>query len=257
MTTSWRQQAIREQQRFEAWMDRQEARYTNKIARSKNRTIIAAAKQYEDRPSIDWAVLQRKHFEEMLAIITEIYERVIPLRGRQTISQIVNRKRFGDEADDFRTLIQKWIAEHALERSTLAADTTVNDIRRAIAKGAEDGLGSREIARSIRKVRGLTPSRSETIARTEIHGAASYAQEETGRIAQVDLGLTLKKFWIPALDERVRDAHRAMANSGGVLMDDDFIVNGVPMSRPGDPRGGASNVIRCRCTMVLREVEED
>ena len=37
--------------------------------------------------------------------------------------------------------------------------------------------------------------------------------------------------------------------------DEDFDINGTPMSFPSDPKGGAKNVINCRCVLVY--VDED
>jgi hypothetical protein len=69
--------------------------------------------------------------------------------------------------------------------------------------------------------------------------------------------ITMTKHWISTLDARTRDAHAAMSPDDGVGINEDFLVGGVPMSRPGDPRGGAANVINCRCSLVYREVEYD
>jgi hypothetical protein len=36
-------------------------------------------------------------------------------------------------------------------------------------------------------------------------------------------------------------------------MNEDFIVGGVPMEYAGDPKGGASNVINCRCVIIYAD----
>ena len=40
-------------------------------------------------------------------------------------------------------------------------------------------------------------------------------------------------------------------------MEEDFIVGGVPMEYAGDPRGGAKNVINCRCAVIYVEDDEE
>ena len=40
-------------------------------------------------------------------------------------------------------------------------------------------------------------------------------------------------------------------NGVEVDIDEDFIVNGRPMAYAGDPRGGAGNVINCRCVILI------
>ena len=39
-------------------------------------------------------------------------------------------------------------------------------------------------------------------------------------------------------------------------MDEDVIVGGVPMSYAGDPKGGAANVINCRCVVVYTDASD-
>ena len=36
-------------------------------------------------------------------------------------------------------------------------------------------------------------------------------------------------------------------------MDDDFVVGGLPMAYAGDARGGAKNVINCRCVIIYAD----
>ena len=51
-------------------------------------------------------------------------------------------------------------------------------------------------------------------------------------------------------------ADQAM-NGKEVPLDEDFIVRGMPMSYTGDPKGGASNVINCRCVTVYFTPEDE
>ena len=66
-------------------------------------------------------------------------------------------------------------------------------------------------------------------------------------------GLRLEKVWLATNDARTRDTHRQL-DGQVVPVDADFIVNGKQMSKPGDPRGGAREVVNCRCAVEYRRV---
>jgi len=39
-------------------------------------------------------------------------------------------------------------------------------------------------------------------------------------------------------------------------MDEDFIVGGMPMSFAGDSKGGAKNVVNCRCVIIYVDEQD-
>ncbi len=94
--------------------------------------------------------------------------------------------------------------------------------------------------------------RSATIARTETHNAASYATHEQHK----GLGLEFRKQWVSTNDDRTRSEHGA-ANGQVVGMDEPFTIGGAKMEYPGDPKGGAKNVINCRCVVMYLEPEDE
>lgn len=130
------------------------------------------------------------------------------------------------------------------------AQTTPNDVLNAVQDGVDAGEGNDAIARRIGNVTGFSPYRSMTVARTETHAAALFGQIESGRQAERDYGITLEKEWLPTLDNRTCDTHAEMTSYGAIPLADKFIVGGYEMDRPGDPAGGAEEVINCRCTCV-------
>ena len=67
---------------------------------------------------------------------------------------------------------------------------------------------------------------------------------------------TMIKRWVSNADERTRPSH-ALANGQEVGIDDDFIIGGKKMSYAGDPKGGASEVINCRCVIVYTEPDDE
>lgn len=127
-------------------------------------------------------------------------------------------------------------------------------ISRIIEDGQYAGLNLENIANMVSKeVETVTRSRAATIARTETHGAASHANHKYYQQAQVDLGIAMEKRWLATGDDRTRPAHAA-ANGQRVGMDEDFIVDGVAMAHTGDPKGGAKNIINCRCNTLYHDV---
>ena len=154
----------------------------------------------------------------------------------------------------FDALVQEWIAREALRKATLIADTDRDDVLDAITGGLEDGLGTQEIARNVRKVTQMTPFRAATVARTETHAAATFASVESVRQAERDLGVRMKKEWLATKDSRTRPEHLA-ADGQTVGLDEKFTVGGELMDRPGDPSASAGNVVACRCAIIYSEAE--
>ena len=104
-------------------------------------------------------------------------------------------------------------------------------------------------------VRNFTTFRAARIARTETHSAASFASQEYNKKISTQLGENLYKRWVSVSDARTRDSH-ARANGQVRQIDDDFQINGALMKYPGDPRGGAKNVVNCRCVVVYVDEED-
>lgn len=253
--SDWWNQAQREQREFEAWLDRKEAPLARKVARSKNKLIKRISGAYTLSPSRDWLQWQLEHEAEVREILITMCNDVIPKRASLTLDSIRALKRWPNYEGYFKRIVDKWIAQEALNQAVTIAETTMDDVRRVIDKGIMQGLGVAVVAKEIRKVTALSLFRAKVVARTELHNASLYAQEETSKQAEVDFGIKLMKFWIPTLDARTRDAHAAMIGHAGVPVNDKFMVGGEKLSRPGDPAGSAGNVINCRCGMFMRELE--
>jgi uncharacterized protein with gpF-like domain len=140
-------------------------------------------------------------------------------------------------------------------RVTQISNTTMRQINRIIKAGELDGLGVSVIATNIfESMRGaFSKYRSATIARTETHTAASYANHAINASLNIP---NQKKRWVAVADDRARQWHTAM-NGVEVELDEDFIVRGMPMGYTGDPRGGAANVINCRCVTLYVSPEDE
>ena len=183
-------------------------------------------------------------------------QRVLSSHYRAVIDAFGLRVLRNQKADSqFETLIRDYIRAYGAQRVTQVSNTTMTQIRRVISAGEAEGLGVGVIGRNIFKsMRGsFSKYRSATIARTETHSAASYANHEVNASLNIP---NQKKRWVSVADLRSRSTHAA-ANGAEVELDEDFIIGGVAMGYTGDPRGGAANVINCRCVTLYVSPEDE
>lgn len=120
-------------------------------------------------------------------------------------------------------------------------------ITQEISRGIASSLPYSDIARNISSVSKAPLSRAKTIARTEGHRI----QQTSARDAQYAAkkkGADVVKQWDAALDGRTRDSHARV--DGEIRELDEKFSNG--LKYPGDPSGGAAEVVNCRCTANTR-----
>ena len=116
-------------------------------------------------------------------------------------------------------------------------------------RGVTQGLAANETLTQITaRIRASveTLNQAETIAQTASTAAFEGGQLEAFEAADVDT-----KMWLTQRDGKSRD-HHAEADGQEVDVGEPFVVDGEEMMHPGDgSRGGsASNLIRCRCSML-------
>lgn len=173
---------------------------------------------------------------------------------RATMTAMIDRfQLISPKQSQYERFIEQYINTEVGSRIQLMEATTIALIRKAILDGTGEDLGPSQIARLIReRVSTIGRRRAITIARTETHSAASYANNAVAK----EIGIDLKKRWVSTNDERTRAHHRAV-NGQEVRMDEDFIIpyKGVDwrLQYAGDPRGGPHNTINCRCVVVYYE----
>lgn len=101
--------------------------------------------------------------------------------------------------------------------------------------------------------------RSEMIARVESMRAIHMGEYESLYAAwtQGKIDPNLRRFWVTAMDERVRISHRRipLMNRYGVAINQPFQTPLGPMRYPLDPEGVPANVVHCRCTLTYRIVQ--
>jgi hypothetical protein len=225
------------------------------IGRARNSFIITVAAKYQTTGSTP-AWIAEVHKQRLAAILSAHYAKVIPHFGAMAMAQVKSRKMEAKaQGDLFSQMARQWIEREALRKATMIAATDRDDVTSAIQSGFDDGLGTAEIARNIRKVSSLTPYRAATVARTETHDAATYGSIQTVRQAEEDLGVKMLKAWLPTTDDRTREDHAAMANEPAIPLNELFSVGGVLMDRPGDPSAPAEQVINCRCALIYEEAQ--
>lgn len=120
-------------------------------------------------------------------------------------------------------------------------------ITQEISRGIASSLPYSDIARNISGVSKAPLSRAKTIARTEGHRI----QQTSARDAQYAAkkkGADVVKQWDAALDGRTRPSHARV--DGEIRELDEEFSNG--LKYPGDPSGGAAEVVNCRCTANTR-----
>ena len=138
------------------------------------------------------------------------------------------------------------------QTSVETAGRIINDV---LEQTVTEGLGAYETATRIKK--GLIEEgikynqwRALRIARTEIMTASNLGSMEGAKAT----GEALEKFWIPTYDSRSRDTHMAVESQNPKMMNETFQVGAYQMQHPGDPAGGAEEVINCRCAIAYNVI---
>lgn len=126
-------------------------------------------------------------------------------------------------------------------------------LKDAFTEGLANGESVRDLEERVDACFEFGRSNAETIARTEVHGSAMQAGNESAQ-ALHDSGVLLMKQWLTQIDDRTRDEH-ADADGQTVAMDEFFVVGGEELEYPGDPGGSAENVINCRCDVLYDTAE--
>ncbi len=192
-----------------------------------------------------------------LGTVTNRVAEVLVPHYRSVILAMADRFRTVKIKQDFEQIVRSYLQANAAERIQGIANTTRNQIRKAVLEASADGLGQVDTAKIIQdRVGGAVGRRrANLIARTETHAAASFANHETAK----SFGVPMRKQWVATNDGRTRSWH-SNVNGQTVDIDEDFIVpyKGVEyrMKHTGDPNGGVHNNINCRCVTIYLEPED-
>lgn len=156
---------------------------------------------------------------------------------------------------DRQAYVQQYLRE-SVNRMSNTPDQVYRFIADQLGKGVAEGDSPRRLALRVQAVFVVTDNpwwenRAATVAATEVGGA-----ENAGRLAgaaylQDTTGKTILKVWRAHDDERTRVAHHD-ADGQEHPLTQPFTVGGEQLMHPGDPKGSAGNVIRCRCSLMFR-----
>lgn len=141
--------------------------------------------------------------------------------------------------DRFNKFVKAYTANQVKEIN----NTTKKRIRREVIKGLTGNKSYSEIAEAfISKSEKINKARAKTIARTETHNVIMRENFEGAK------AFGFKKHqWVTSGDERVRSTHASI--NGQVREIGKKFSNGLLF--PGDPNGPASEVVNCRCIVIV------
>jgi len=194
----------------------------------------------------------RELYKEMYAEIGVDFKNNIDqsIKSNHHDYQIKSEDIFAEEMRAYAEII-------AGERITWITDTSkdivLKELRLLLEQSYDEGLGIEEITSKIKKqletkYNKIKRWRAKRIAQTETLTASNRASFR----AAGDTGYPMSKIWLVAPGNiNKTERHRLLSDiqDQRPKMDEDFIVDGVGMKHPGDPRGGASNVINCKCAV--------
>ena len=165
-----------------------------------------------------------------------------------------------------RSFYERWGATQVVD----VQEKTRDAIRGALQYGFDNGLSTHEIEQQLVNVfKDLTPGgegdpdtasdfpqyRLERIARTETQTMLNTGSFE-GVKELAAHGANIRKSWLSARDEIVRDSHQQLDNetsSSPIPITEQF-SNG--LMHPGDSSGPAGEIVNCRCSMIEVVLDE-
>lgn len=173
------------------------------------------------------------------------YDFAVDMANRLTpgISFSVDERAAGQWIANKVLKLQQDVTRFTQEQLT---DAVVESVRDAVSTGLSQSETIDQIRERILETYNFAvESRAERIARTETVGAAN-----AGAMQAIKESSAPYKTWITSRDDRVRDAHAAM--EGQTIKKDEYFVtpDGETLMFPGDPNGGPSAIINCRCNVV-------
>jgi hypothetical protein len=182
------------------------------------------------------------------ATLEPVYKEIIKLFSDRAIAN-----RGVTKADrGFQEIYDGFMSTIGGQHITDISDTTRRQIMTVISNNQTEGVAVTSKAITDRMSPRFTRARASTISRTETHSASSFANHEQYKSFNEP---TMMKRWVANADDRTRPSHYAVSGTE-IGIDDTFSVAGKLMKYTGDPSGGASEVINCRCVTIYFESED-
>ena len=151
---------------------------------------------------------------------------------------------------------RKLLTDRNLFSFQSATKTNLDNIMYEVERGIKENMSILDVSKNIAQyMKDNLKWRADTIARTETLTAMSVGQQSVLKQAKESGIKKMKKVWVTAADERVRDGHQeAMGQT--VDSEEPFIVSGEKLMYPRAAGGSAGNVINCRCDMLMVPSDE-
>jgi len=162
---------------------------------------------------------------------------------QHTLLQKQKRFGIGFFSQLWQSYIQRQLKDPRITNKISQVTQTIKDeFRKLLLKASAENMTTQQIARLFSRELPVTRARALRIARTEMTNASSLGVDFAAETSQ----LKLYQVWIHSKVGNYRETHAAV-NGQYRPKGTDFMIDGVNMSGPGDPRGGAVNVVNCRC----------
>lgn len=243
--------------------DRKRSRWINTFVLIVKGTLNKQFRQLADSITVDnysneQIIMSKEPIEKMMV---EIYKKVGVDFAKDSYNQLKSDGRVmvhkGEDelVDEWSKYMSDYAKMKAGNRIVSIAETNrqqaLSIIREILDESASEGWGTAETASAIK--RGLINKgidintiRAMRIAQTEVMTASNVGALEGAK----STGAT-EKYWIATNDDRTRETHSQVEEQNPVKMTDTFTVGQYQMESPGDPSGGAEEVINCRCTIAF------
>ena len=133
--------------------------------------------------------------------------------------------------------------------SRLGEDVTVlkKKITSEVSRGISTGMSFQQVAKQLAAYTNIGFNNAVRITRTEGHRIQVQSTNDACYKAKEN-GADVVKQWDSSMDKRTRPSHARV--DGEIRELDEKFSNGLMF--PGDPNGGASEVINCRCALLQR-----
>lgn len=237
------------QKNIEALFDRMEKFFLKKLNSKKNFTILTTKEGGED---IDFISMDDIEIFVDGEIETYTKDQWAAMRKGYSSSLPNSPLTFPNAR------AQKKLEEIGTQHLKSITGTAKDRVKRIIVDAYKEQKPVTEIASLMRdEFLAMKASKANMIARTETLTAVSVGQRtkvEEFKSQFPDQAKKMKKVWVSAQDDRVRDTH---ADLDGVTIGIDEKFDN-DLMYPRDPSGDASEVINCRCTSIeYLEDDED
>ena len=126
-------------------------------------------------------------------------------------------------------------------------DVLKKKITAQVSRSIATGVSYAQTAQQLAGYTNIGMNNAVRIARTEGHRIQTTAAMDVMESAKAK-GADVVKQWDAALDDRTRESHQAV--DGEIREVDEPFSNGLMF--PGDPDGGAAEVVNCRCALLQR-----